>query len=189
MSCLTDAVGTQHMPAEGQALIVSLVPSITELLFALDLGTQVVGRTAYCTHPAAELASVPEVGGTKDVRLDLLRDLGPSHVIVNIDENRKEDVEAIRAVVPHVIVTHPLVPTDNLPLYRLLGTLFHRQARAERLCAAFETELHKTLAVAADLPYRRVLSRIDLDNGSTTTVQEILAPSFSEQGSGGSPVQ
>ncbi len=154
---LTDATGTWHTPAQGSARIVSLVPSITELLFALDLGARVVGRTAYCTHPAVELAGVPQIGGPKDVRLDRLRALAPSHVIVNIDENRREDVEAIRTFVPHVVITHPLAPTDNLALYRLLGALFHRRAQAERLCAAFETELRKTLALAADLPYRRVL--------------------------------
>ncbi len=154
---LTDATGTRHTPAQGPARIVSLVPSITELLFALDLGARVVGRTAYCTHPAVELAGVPQVGGPKDVRLDRLRALAPSHVIVNIDENRREDVEAIRTFVPHLVVTHPLAPTDNLALYRLLGALFHRRAQAERLCAAFETELRKTLALAEELPYRHVL--------------------------------
>jgi ABC-type Fe3+-hydroxamate transport system substrate-binding protein len=154
---LADAAGTRHTPAEGQARIVSLVPSITELLFALNLGTQVVGRTAYCIHPDGKLAGVPRVGGPKNVRLGRLRTLSPSHLIVNIDENRREDVEAVRAFVPHVIVTHPLAPTDNLALYRLLGAIFHRQAQAERLCTTFETELRKTRALAADLPYRRVL--------------------------------
>jgi ABC-type Fe3+-hydroxamate transport system substrate-binding protein len=154
---LTDAAGARHTPAQGPVRIVSLVPSITELLFALDLAAQVVGRTTYCIHPAGGIASVPQVGGTKDVRLDWLRALAPTHVIVNIDENRREDVEAIHAFVPHVIVTHPLAPTDNLALYRLLGAIFHREAQAERLCTAFETELYKTRALAADLPHRPVL--------------------------------
>jgi ABC-type Fe3+-hydroxamate transport system substrate-binding protein len=157
MEPLSDTAGTRHTPAEDQARIVSLVPSITELLFAIDLGAQVVGRTTFCIHPADELAGVPQVGGTKDVRLDRLRALAPTHVIVNIDENHREDVEAIRTFVPHVIVTHPLAPADNLSLYRLLGAIFHRQAQAERLCTAFETELRKTLALARDLPHRRVL--------------------------------
>jgi hypothetical protein len=88
-------------------------------------------------------------------------------VIVNIDKNRQEDVEAIRAFVPHVIVTHPLAPTDNLALYCLLGAIFHRREHAQRLCAAFEGELRKTLDFAAELrktpdfaaelPYLRVL--------------------------------
>jgi len=154
---LTDTAGARHTPAPGLARIVSLVPSITELLFALDLAAQVVGRTTYCIHPAAGLADVPQVGGTKDVRLNWLRVLAPTHVIVNIDENRREDVEAIHAFVPHVIVTHPLAPADNLALYRLLGAVFHRRVQAERLCTAFETELHKTLVLAADLPHQPVL--------------------------------
>ena len=154
---LVDAAGTRHRPAEGPPRIVSLVPSITELLFALDLAGEVVGRTTYCIHPAAELARVQTVGGTKHVRLDMLRALAPTHVIVNIDENLREDVEAMRAFVPHIIVTHPLAPTDNLALYRLLGAIFHRQAQAEHLCSAFESELEQTLALAEDLPVRRVL--------------------------------
>jgi ABC-type hemin transport system substrate-binding protein len=63
----TDAVGMRHAPAQGRIRIVSLVPSITELLFALDLGTQVVGCTTYCIHPAAGLAGMPQVGGTKNI--------------------------------------------------------------------------------------------------------------------------
>ena len=111
---LTDAVGARHTPAPGSARIVSLVPSITELLFALDLAAQVVGRTTYCIHPAGRIASVLQVGGTKDVRLDWLRALAPTHVIVNIDENRREDVEAIHAFVPHVIVMATNLSRDNL---------------------------------------------------------------------------
>lgn len=154
---LMDAAGARHKPVEGPPRIVSLVPSITELLFALDLASEVVGCTTYCIHPAAELARVEKVGGTKDVRLDVLRALAPTHVIVNIDENRREDVEAMRAFVPHVIVTHPVAPTDNLELYRLLGAIFRRQAQAEHLCSAFETELDRTLALAQNLPLRHVL--------------------------------
>jgi hypothetical protein len=119
------------------ARIVSLVPSITELLFDLGLGSQVVGRTAWCIHPQAARV-VPQVGGTKDVRLERVRELAPTHVIVNVDENRRETYEALREFVPQVMVTHPLAPRDNLELYRLLGTTFGRESEAERLCAEFE---------------------------------------------------
>lgn len=154
---LTDALGVRHRPARRPARIVSLVPSITELLFALGLGPQVVGRTDYCIHPAAGVAAVPAVGGTKDPRLDRLRALAPTHVILDIDENRREDVAAMRAFVPHLVVVHPAAPADNLALYRLLGALFHRRPQAERLCAAYAGELRKTRALAAALPERRVL--------------------------------
>lgn len=176
---LTDAVGTCHAPARGPVRIVSLVPSITELLYALDLGAQVVGRTRYCIHPQGEVARVPQVGGSKGVRLDRLRKAAPTHVIVNIDENRRQDVDALRAFVPHVIVTHPLAPTDNLALYRLLGALFDRQAQAERLCATFEAELRRTLAAASDLPYRRVLYLIWRDPWMTVSRETYISRTLS----------
>ena len=49
---LRDAAGKRHPPAGPGARIVSLVPSITELIVDLGLGDQLVGRTHYCVHPA-----------------------------------------------------------------------------------------------------------------------------------------
>jgi ABC-type phosphonate transport system ATPase subunit len=56
----------------------------------LGLAEQLVGRTGFCIHPKETLKSVPKVGGTKSVNLKKIRELAPTHVIVNVDENRKE---------------------------------------------------------------------------------------------------
>lgn len=119
------------------ARIVCLVPSITELLCDLGLAEQLVGRTGFCVHPWEVVRTVPKVGGTKDVKLDRVRALRPTHVVVNVDENRRETAEALAEFVPHVVVTHPLGPLDNPPLYRQLGGIFGRAAAAERLCEQF----------------------------------------------------
>ena len=57
---------------------------------------------------------MPKIGGTKDPDLAMLRALAPTHLVVNVDENRREDVDAARAFVPNVIVTHPMAPVDNV---------------------------------------------------------------------------
>jgi ABC-type hemin transport system substrate-binding protein len=119
-----DAAGQPHPRADASARIVSLVPSLTELLFDLGLGERVVGRTGFCVHPRAALRTVPKVGGTKDVKLERIRELAPTHVLVNMDENRRETVDALAAFVPHIVVTHPNTPQDNLNLFGLLGGLF-----------------------------------------------------------------
>ena len=124
----TDWAGVVH-PAAPAPRIASLVPSLTELLFALGLGESVVARTGFCVHPKPEVARVPKVGGTKDPDPARLAKLAPTHLIVNVDENRREVVDAARAFVPHVIVTHPLAPTDNPRLYRLFGAIFDRVMR------------------------------------------------------------
>ena len=99
-SPLIDAIGRVHIPARHDARIVSLVPSLTELLFALGLGSRVVGRTGFCVHPKPEVRKVAKVGGTKDFDLEKIRALAPTHLIVNVDENPRERVEAAAAFVP-----------------------------------------------------------------------------------------
>jgi ABC-type Fe3+-hydroxamate transport system substrate-binding protein len=130
-----------HGRAGADARIVSLVPSITELVCDLDLRDQLVGRTGFCIHPWDTVRTIPKVGGTKDVKLDRVRALEPTHVIVNVDENLRETADQLAEFVPHVIVTHPQVPADNLGLYRLLGEIFDREREAALLCAEFSAAL------------------------------------------------
>ncbi|MFO1422218.1 MAG: helical backbone metal receptor [Candidatus Competibacteraceae bacterium] len=151
---LIDAAGVRHAPVTAPARIVSLVPSITELLFALNLSDQVVGRTHYCIHPAPSVAAIPSVGGTKKIKYARLQALQPTHVIVNVDENPRELAERLADGLP-VIVTHPLKPADNVSLYRLVGRIFNRAAEAEALAARFEQTLAELRQVA--WPRRRVL--------------------------------
>lgn len=162
-----DAIGQLHARASGEVRIASLVPSITELLFALGLGPSMVARTGFCIHPQPEVKAVAKVGGTKDVKLARLRELAPTHVVVNIDENRRDTVEQIRSFVPHVIVTHPRGPDDNLALYRLLGGVFDREARADALCGRLDAALARVRGRA--WPARKVLYAIWQDPWMTVS--------------------
>ncbi len=147
-SFLVDALGHPHLPAP-DARIVSLVPSITELLCDLGLAGQLVGRTGFCIHPRSLVDAIPKVGGTKDVNIEKIRRLAPTHLVVNIDENEKPTVEQLAEFVPNIVVTHPVAPRDNLALARLMGGVFGRQAEAERWCAAFEAEYAALQALQA----------------------------------------
>ncbi|MFZ6820615.1 helical backbone metal receptor [Undibacterium sp. Ji22W] len=140
---LRDACGTEHqvVPKNETSRIVSLVPSITELLCDLGLQDQVVGRTGFCIHPREVVKNIPKIGGTKDVNIDKIRRLAPTHLLVNIDENEKPTVEELAQFVPHVIVTHPLQVKDNFELFRLLGGVFNVEARSEDLCRALQQQL------------------------------------------------
>lgn len=170
---LRDALGRVHPPANGPARIVSLVPSLTELLYALDLGSQVVGRTGFCIHPARAVRSVPKLGGTKDVDLAALRALAPTHVLVNIDENERAVFEALEDFVPQVIVTHPIEVEDNFALYGLLGGLFDRAAQADALSAALRAEIAACARGAG--PWRRVLYLIWKNPWMTVSAQTYIA--------------
>ena len=142
---LTDAIGRTHarIGAGEPCRIVSLVPSITELLCDLGLSSHIVGRTGFCIHPQQVVASIPKIGGTKDVNIEKIRRLAPTHLVVNMDENEKPTVDTLSSFIPNVIVTHPLSPLDNPPLFRLMGGVFGCEHEAEMLCTQFDAALQR----------------------------------------------
>jgi ABC-type Fe3+-hydroxamate transport system substrate-binding protein len=157
MSELRDALGTPHAPARSEPRIVSLVPSLTELLCDLGLAGNLVGRSGFCIHPCETVKRIPKMGGTKDADIERIRAAAPTHLVVNVDENRREQVEELARFVPHVIVTHPLVPEDNLGLFRLFGGIFRREAQADALAADFNAAREELRRATETLPRERVL--------------------------------
>jgi ABC-type Fe3+-hydroxamate transport system substrate-binding protein len=156
-NALIDASGQCHEVYQGEPRIVSLVPSITELVCELGLKKNLVGRTGFCIHPRGALRSVPKVGGTKTIDFDKLRSLAPTHVILNIDENTRETADLLKDRVPNLIVTHPQAPLDNIALYRLLGGIFGRDAEAEKLAESFNTAYARLVASQANVARSNVL--------------------------------
>ncbi|MFN0317424.1 MAG: helical backbone metal receptor [Burkholderiales bacterium] len=154
---LVDAFGTQHEVAASTARVVSLVPSITELLLDLGLGKQLVGRTGFCIHPRDAVKKIPKVGGTKSIDVAKIRKLAPSHLIVNVDENPRGVVEELAKFVPNVVITHPIVPEDNLKLYRLLGGIFSREEEAEALSEKFHGALADLRSASQAWPRQQVI--------------------------------
>jgi ABC-type Fe3+-hydroxamate transport system substrate-binding protein len=133
----------EHAPRRPDARIVCLVPSVTELVCDLGLAPQLVGRTGFCIHPGEVVKSIPKVGGTKDVKLDRIRELAPTHVVVNVEREPARGRRGDRRV--RIGRGHaPARPVDNPPLYRLLGGIFGREAEAEELCARFEATLRRS---------------------------------------------
>lgn len=129
----------------GPPRIVSLVPSLTELLCDLGLASYLVGRTSFCIHPAPALVSVPRVGGTKTPKIDRIIELEPTHVLVNVDENERAAVERLSQAIPQVVVTHPIEVDDHFDLFTQIGQIFGRERDAQRLCTALAQALDRNM--------------------------------------------
>lgn len=80
--------------------IVSLVPSQTELLFALGLDKQVVGITKFCIHPKQWYQKKKRIGGTKNLKIKEIIDLKPDLIIGNKEENTSSDIQALSDCLP-----------------------------------------------------------------------------------------
>src|SRR5690349_10609294 len=118
--------------------IVSLCPSLTELVFDLGRGAELVGITQYCVHPAEALERVEQVGGTKNPDVARIVELAPDLVLLNEEENRREDAEALGKA---GIACHASLPRDapeTAAMVRSIGAALHESARAEAIAAEIE---------------------------------------------------
>lgn len=100
MKTFRDQMGREVSVTTLPQRIVSLVPSITEYLFALGLEERVVGITKFCIYPEAWFQSKPRVGGTKTPDFEKIQNLVPDLIIGNKEENRLEDIEALGRLAP-----------------------------------------------------------------------------------------
>lgn len=128
--------------------IVSLVPSLTELLLDLGLHQELIGRTRFCIRPENRVQDIPVVGGTKNPRIDKIRDLKPDLVIANKEENRREDVLELKQHF-RVIVTEISSIEDALLTIYELGNIVGKPREAERLTGRISQRLAERPAVAS----------------------------------------
>lgn len=96
----TDQLGAVVSIARIPERIISLVPSITEYLYALGLGDRVVGITKFCIYPEEWFKNKPRIGGTKTPDVAKIKALAPDLIIGNKEENREEDIEHLKEMAP-----------------------------------------------------------------------------------------
>lgn len=122
-----------HPPQQPPMRVVSLVPSLTESLFDLDLGDRLVAVTEYCVHPADKVNSLLTVGGTKNPDLARIIELAPDLVLLNDEENRREDAETLHNAGIPIWVTGPRTVFDALNLLWDIMTVFDHAVMSTRV--------------------------------------------------------
>ena len=122
--------------------IVSLVPSITELLVDLALEDQLKGVTRFCIHPTSLQRDKVIVGGTKNVHMDRIQAIQPDLVIANKEENVKEQVEAIAREFP-VYSTDVNSFDEALSMILETGRLTDRASAARLICDTIERNFNQ----------------------------------------------
>jgi ABC-type Fe3+-hydroxamate transport system substrate-binding protein len=157
---LVDASGVVISLPGPPRRIVSLIPSITEILFALGLGDAVAGCTIFCTEPPEGVAGKPRVGGEKNPKLDMIRELATDLVVANVEENVREHIETLRGWGIPVFVTYPRTVADGIELVRDLGLVTGAVERGDKMAAGLERLLASTRARLAERRRARVFCPI-----------------------------
>jgi ABC-type Fe3+-hydroxamate transport system substrate-binding protein len=152
---ISDDVGRLVVLRAPPRRIVSLVPSLTELVCALGRGDFLVGVTRYCTEPADVVADLPKLGGTKNPDVGRIADLAPDLVLVNAEETRREDFQSLTSAGLIVLVSFPRSLDEAERSIDRVGRVLDASASA----AAITAEIAAARAEASP-PRRRVFCPI-----------------------------
>ncbi len=134
--------------------IVSLVPSQTELLCDLGLRDRLVGVTRFCIHPHGLKREKTIVGGTKNVKLDVVKALQPDLIIGNREENDKSQIEALAEQFP-VWISDIDTLDDALDMISAIGDLTGTANNAANLIYHINAAFDNLTLQTAQHPRRR----------------------------------
>ncbi|MBP8244821.1 MAG: ABC transporter substrate-binding protein [Chitinophagaceae bacterium] len=138
MSEITDQISSIiPVPPQPQRII-SLVPSITELLYDLGLEDRVAGITKFCVRPEHWFRTKTRVGGTKNIKIDTIQRIVPDLIIANKEENVKEQIEVLTREFP-VWVTDISNYDDALEMIFQLGQITGKADAATQLNNKIQT--------------------------------------------------
>ncbi|HEY0972353.1 MAG TPA: helical backbone metal receptor [Gemmatimonadales bacterium] len=132
--------------------IVSLCPSLTELVFDIGRGHDLVGRTKFCCHPVGRVERVESVGGTKNPKVERIVALAPDIVLMNEEENRREDAESLAAAGVRLHTSMPRDAWETADMVRSIGAALERPDDAERIAADIEARARRVRDSVAGRP-------------------------------------
>lgn len=149
-SCRTASV--QQLPQSNCQRVVSLSPSVTEILYTLGMGKQVAGVTRFCKYPA-DARTKPSVGGYVDPNLEALVRLKPDLVIIRTEQTGL--VHQVRALnVPVLTVEHRNMD-GILTSFEQIGQVCHRENQANAYVSGLQARIQavkKTLGQVRQKP-------------------------------------
>lgn len=171
---VTDQTGSLVVLSRPVQRIVSLVPSQTELLAALNLEEQVVGITKFCVHPDNWFRTKTRIGGTKQVHPDRVRSLAPDLIIANKEENVKEQVQALAAEFPVWVSDVNDLPSA-LSMIRDIGTITDREQEAAQIADSITTAFAQLASVPPKKAAYLIWKEPYMVAGGDTFINDMLA--------------
>jgi len=145
MTTVIDQMGRTVTVPERPTRIVSLVPSLTELLFDLGLAESIVGVTKFCVHPAKLVRDKQKIGGTKEFRFAEIDALAPDLIIGNKEENYQAGIDQLATSYP-VWMSDIYTLDDALEAIAQIGRLVDRGAESRALIQQIEAAFQRLSA-------------------------------------------
>jgi iron complex transport system substrate-binding protein len=153
---LRDMLGHEVTLSAPPRRIVSLVPSVTEIIYALGAEERLAGRTDYCEFPAAAKRK-PSVGGMVNPSLEALVALKPDLVIATDEGNREETFQQLARLRIPTYLVHATRLGALEDMIARIGALTGRQAAVGPLTESLTRRMQAVRQAVAPFPRPRVL--------------------------------
>ena len=150
-----DDAGRKLFIAKAPNRVVSLAPSITEMLFALELGEQIVGVTDFCDYPPAALTK-PKIGYARP-NLESLIALHPDLIVAPQEFLRADLLAKLEQLKIPVFLVEAKSVEDIFAQIQSLGKIFNRTAMSDDLTRAMRERVQVLSGRIASTEKRRVL--------------------------------
>ena len=131
-------INTIYPPNISPKRIISLVPSITELLHYLQLEEETIGITKFCVHPPTWFKTKTRIGGTKNINIEKIIYLQPDLILCNKEENVQIQIETLAATLP-VYMCDVKNYDDALQMMEDIGILTSKTIETKQLIKNINT--------------------------------------------------
>jgi ABC-type Fe3+-hydroxamate transport system substrate-binding protein len=153
--------------------IVSLVPSITELLVDLGLNEEIAGITKFCIHPDIIFKSKKHIGGTKKINHHIIAQINPDLIIANKEENTKADIELLKKKYP-VWISDINTLQDALGMIRSIGEITGKLLESERLIGLIKRQFELILPIPPTRSLYLIWRKPFMAAGKNTFINEMM---------------
>jgi cobalamin transport system substrate-binding protein len=152
VTCSTAALADTAVPQR----IISLAPSLTETVFALGLGDQLVGVSVYCDYPPAA-THIDKVGTFLTPNVEAIIAKKPDVVLAIPSPGNRSGVESLRDLGIKVVVVDPNTLAQIKDAIRTIGRELGRDTEAQAVLGRIDAQFAEVIARLGDVPRRRVL--------------------------------
>lgn len=173
----SDALNRQISLRQPPQRIVSLVPSVTEILFELGLEKRIVATTDFCTYPEAA-QKLAKVGDYADPSLESILLHQPDLIIAGADMNRPALIRRLELMGIPVFVVYPQTVEDTLTTIQNIGQITGTEIRGKQLVDSLKARIQRVQLKVAKLTQPTTLACVMLQPltvaGTDTFVAAII---------------
>jgi iron complex transport system substrate-binding protein len=158
-SLLIDEMGRKVKIPHPMKRIVSLAPSITEILFDLGLNEDIAGVTDFCDYPEAAL-NKPKIGGFVNPSMEKIVSLKPDLIIATRDGNRPETIQTLEDLGFSVYVTDPKGFDGVMKTIKDVGEVVGRGEESRRIARNMMIKKEYVVTLTQSLPKPSVFFQV-----------------------------